>query len=460
MSFNRLTKTLIIVVFASLAPSIVWADKKTDLAAYMDACADVNKFNGSVLVSQDDQIVFEKGYGMANFEHDVANAPYTKFRIGSITKQFTAMAIMILEEQGKLKTDDPVSKFISDSPEAWTDVTIHHLLNHTSGIPSFTSMFTYRRDMMLPQSVSQMMARFKGKKLNFQPGEKFQYSNSGYYLLGAIIEKASGKTYEEFLREEICKPLKLNDTGYERFIPILKHRASGYQRSGRGASHAPYLDMSQPYAAGSMYSTVRDLNLWDQALRQGKLISKERYERMYQPGKRNYAYGWNVGKKLNRRSISHGGGINGFQTEILRFPEEKLCVVVLCNITPSNPARVARDLAAIMLDEDYKIPQTWKTAKVSPELMKAHVGKYQLSPQLTITIRQTKDSLSAQMTGQPAGPLQPASPTVFFNKQVGAEFTFEQDESGKTTALVLRQRGNEIRAERIQAEKPESETDK
>ncbi len=348
----------IAAVFAS--PPVHADDLAADLSEYMQACAKVEHFNGSVLVCKDNETVFKSGYGMANFEHDVPNAPDTKFRIGSITKQFTAMAILILEEQGKLKVGDPIHKYIADSPDAWADVTIHHLLTHTSGIPSFTGMPEYRRDMMLLQSINQMLARFKDKPLKFAPGEKFKYSNSGYLLLGAIIEKASNVSYEEFLRAEICDPLELNDTGYDRFRTVLKHRATGYRRVADSIVHDAYLHMSQPHAAGALYSTVEDLNRWDQALRRRELIADSRYQRMFTPEKNGYAYGWNVRTKSGRRSISHSGGINGFVSHILRYPDEKLCVVVLCNTLPASPPRVARDLAAIMLGEDYELPRAKK----------------------------------------------------------------------------------------------------
>jgi CubicO group peptidase (beta-lactamase class C family) len=338
-----------------------------DLAAYMDACVQVEQFSGSVLVCMDNETVFKNGYGMANLEHDVSNTPDTKFRIGSITKQFTAMTIMLLEERGKLKIEDHITKYIVDAPEAWADVTVHHLLTHTSGIHSFTSMPEYRRDMMLTQSIDQMVVRFKDKPLRFSPGEKFEYSNSGYFLLGTIVEKASGVSYEEFIRKEICEALKLRDTGYDRFRTVLKHRASGYKRLSDKTVHDNYLDMSQPYAAGSLYSTVEDLNRWDQALRRRELISEERYKRMYTPEKNGYAYGWAVRGNSGRKTISHGGGINGFRSHILRYPEEKMCVVVLCNVLPAKPDKVARDLAAIMLGEKYELPKARQSTEVEPK---------------------------------------------------------------------------------------------
>jgi CubicO group peptidase (beta-lactamase class C family) len=426
-----------------------------DLVSYMQACVKVENFNGSVLVCKDNETVFRNGYGMANFEHDISNTTETKFRIGSITKQFTAMAIMILEEHGKLKVEDHVSEYIAGAPEVWADVTIHHLLTHTSGVPSFTSMPQYRRDMMLPQSIEQMLARFKDKSLKFAPGEKHEYSNSGYFLLGVIIEKASGVSYEQFIGTEICEPLKLNDTGYDRYRTVLKNRASGYRRLPDAIVLDAYLDMSQPYAAGSLYSTVEDLNRWDQALRRQEMISADRYEKMYTPEKNGYAYGWAVRTKSGRKAISHGGGINGFLSYILRYPEQKLCVVVLCNVLPADPGKVARDLAAIMLGEKYEVPKNPEITDVDYGVFDAYEGQYQIRPDFILTVQRVDDKLTTQATGQRRLTMLPKSPALFFNMQANAQITFIQDDSGKTVALILKQRGQEIRAERIDSAKRE-----
>ena len=195
---------------------------------YITARVAANQFSGSVLIAQDGKILISKGYGLANREHDVSNTPQTKFRLGSVTKQFSAMAILLLEKQGKLKVEDPISKYIKDAPEAWKDVTIHHLLSHTGGIPEYTVGAAFRQMWTLPANPSRIMALFKDKPLDFKPGEKFKYSNSGYILVGMIIENASGMTYEDFVRLNIFKPLQMNDSGYDHFGTVLKHRADGY----------------------------------------------------------------------------------------------------------------------------------------------------------------------------------------------------------------------------------------
>jgi CubicO group peptidase (beta-lactamase class C family) len=415
----------------------------------MNACVQVDHFSGSVLVSKGGELLFRRGYGLANAEHNVPNMPQTKFRIGSITKQFTAMAVMILVEQGKLRLDDPIGKHLGDAPKAWDEVTIHHLLSHTSGIPSYTSDPLYGLKMAQPETVRSMIARFRDKPLAFKPGEKFAYSNSGYFLLGAIIEKVTGKTYETFLKEAIFAPLEMNDTGYDQFKTVLPHRASGYTQTPHGLENAAYLDMAQPYAAGSLYSTVEDLAAWDQALVAGKLISKESYARMFTPVKGDYAYGWSVATRAGRKEIGHGGGINGFVAQVLRFPDQKVCVVVLCNVMPLNPGKVARDLAAIAFGEPYKLPEERKAARVDPKVYDTYVGRYKLGPEAVLIVMREGDRLMAQATGQPKAELLPESETEFFVKLAEAKIRFVKGDQGMVTHLVLIRGKDETRAERL-----------
>src|SRR5262249_31311506 len=209
----------------------------------------------------------------------------TKFRIGSVSKQFTAMAILMLEKQGKLKVGDPISKHLADAPETWKEVTIHHLLSHTGGIPEHTGTPGFREVRTQPTPLPRVTALYKHKPLDFKPGEKFKYSNSGYILLGQIIEKVSGESYEEFLRAHIFTPLQMNDSRNDHYRMVLKDRATGYARDGDTLVHAPYLDMSMPYSAGALYSTVEDLQRWDQALHSEKLVPKAILERMFTPVK-------------------------------------------------------------------------------------------------------------------------------------------------------------------------------
>jgi CubicO group peptidase (beta-lactamase class C family) len=445
-----LIRPMVLLSALWLVPLAPGGEATSKFEEYMDACVGVNHFSGSVLVAREGQVLFRKGYGLANAEHRIPNTPETKFRLGSITKQFTAMAILILQEQGKLAVEDPIGKHLDDAPAAWEGVTIHHLLSHTSGIHSYTADPDYGPKMTLPETVKGMIARFKDKPLDFPPGEKFEYSNSGYFLLGAIIEKVSGKSYEAFLEGAIFEPLALHDTGYDHPATVLPHRASGYVRKGNRLENAPYLDMAQPYAAGSLYSTADDLAKWDRALHDGKLLSEPSMARMFTPVKNQYAYGWSVTTRSGRKEIRHGGGINGFATDILRCPDQDLCVVVLSNVLPVNPGRLSNDLAAIALGDPYKLPRVRTVASVAPEVYDVYVGRYEITPDVHLTITRDGDRLMAQPTRQPPREIFPESETEFFLKVVDAQITFVKDDQGKVTHLVFNQGGRETRARRLE----------
>lgn len=249
---------------------------------------------------------------------------------------------------------DPICKYFESCPGAWSEVTIHHLLSHTGGIPNFTSFPDYLPNMMMPVTTQEMIGRFKDKPLEFKPGDKWNYSNSGYYLLGYIIEKASGEKYENFLQKNIFEPLKLTNTGYDHFDTILKKRATGYSFKDGKMVNSLYIDMTQPYSAGSLYSTVEDLFLWNEALYNGKFLSEKSREMMMTPVMNGYGYGLGIQTKSNRKVISHGGGINGVSTNIARFADEKLTVVVLRNTDygSPNPGQITSDLVGIALGDN------------------------------------------------------------------------------------------------------------
>jgi CubicO group peptidase (beta-lactamase class C family) len=417
------------------------------LEDYVESVAEKDGFSGSVAVSDGGKPLLRIGYGLANVEHDVANTPQTKFRIGSITKAFTAITTLILVEQGKLELDDPVSKHYPEAPDAWSKVTIRNLLNHTSGIPSFTSLASYQPGMTKPLSHTEMISQFRDLPLEFEPGSKFNYSNSGYYVLGYVLELVSGKSYEDLLQELICKPLEMANTGYDLALPILPHRAAGYDRDGNQIKNAAYLDMSQPFAAGALYSTVDDLAKFAQGLTAGKLLSNESFETLYRPVLNDYACGWVIQERDGHKLIWHNGGINGFQSMLLRFPDDDLCVVVLANVIPAKVEEIAFDLAKLARGEELEKKQERKVAEIDLKILDDYVGNYRLSEDFVIAVTRDDDRLFAQATGQPKAELFPESETDFFLKVVDAQVTFVRNEAGKVTHLVLHQGGVDQKAE-------------
>jgi len=361
----RILSLLITIVWLLAAHANVLAqDKAAKIDELMKAYSGYRQFNGAVLVAENGKVIFKKGYGMANMEWNIPVETDTKFRLGSITKQFTSMLILQLVQEGKIKLDGKLTDYLPDYRKDTGDrITIHQLLNHTSGIPSYTGLPNFFQDISRnPYSVSDFVKKFASGDLEFEPGAKWNYNNSGYFLLGAIVERVTGKPYEQLLKERIFDPVGMKDTGYDHHDTILARRASGYEKRPGGYINAPYLDMSLPYAAGSLYSTVEDLYLWDQTLYTDKLLSAELKEQMYKPGLSNYAYGWVVRKAPLGAAgepvtmIQHDGGINGFNTTIIRMPESKNLIVMLNNTGGAKLGEMSQKIAAILFGKPYKAP--------------------------------------------------------------------------------------------------------
>ena len=305
-----------------------------------------DSFTGAVLVARDGEVLLSKGYGLADWDNHLPNKPHTKYRLGSITKQFTAMAILMLQAQDKLNVQDPVCHYISECPTTWQDITIHQLLTHTSGIPNFKKFIDYEATKAIPSSPEQTIARFKDKPLDFPPGEQWSYTNSGYIVLGYIIEQVSGQSYEAFLQQNIFGPLQMKDSGYDHNDGSL---AIGY--TGILWTEADYIDMTIPFAAGGLYSTVEDLYRWDQALYTEQLVSQDLLDLMFTPHAEmpiagfSYGYGWYIGEMNNHNVVGHGGGIEGFVTEIRRYIDDRVTIIVISNRDSTGVGRIA-DLIA------------------------------------------------------------------------------------------------------------------
>ncbi len=368
---NSLSRTAFVAVIAFVATfTVSFAQTKTtQLDDLLNKYTEYGQFNGSVLVADHGKVIYKKGFGLANREWDIPNAPDTKHRLGSITKQFTAMLIMQLVAEGKLDLQATISKYLPDySKVNGEKITIHQLLNHTSGTPNYTSFPNFFKELSRNlYTPTEMVRMYADSILDFTPGERFSYSNSGYITLGAIIEKVTGKSYEEVLQEKIFTPLKMNNSGYDHHNTILKKRAAGYEMKGSKPENAPYIDMSTPYAAGSMYSTVEDLFIWDQALYTEKLLPKKYRDMMYEKYVpafgQYYGYGWSVGyfpvgnTKDSTEIIGHGGGINGFNTLITRMPKEKSTIILLNNTGRAPLEDITIAINGILHGATYDLPK-------------------------------------------------------------------------------------------------------
>ena len=416
-------------------------------------------FMGTVLIAKGDNTVLDKGYGYANLEWQIPNTPDTKFRLGSVTKQFTAASVLLLEERGKLKTDDLIKKYLPDAPAAWDRITIFHLLTHTSGIPSFTELPEYpvlAKNAATPQD---LVGHFKDKPLEFEPGSKFKYSNSGYLLLGYLIDKVSGEKYPQFVNENIFKPLGMNNSGYDSNATIIPHRASGYTKtpSSNEIQNTGYIDMTIPYSAGALYSTTRDLLKWEKALYGGKLLKPESLRKMTTPYKDNYAFGLLISEAGGHKKYAHGGGIEGFNTELAYYPDDHLAVIALANLNGAAPGEIATKAATIELGGTVKLPSERTQITLTPDQINAITGTYSIGPGVDMSVFTEEGKLMTQLTGQPKFPLFSESPTLLFLKVVDAQLEFAKDVNGKATQVTLYQAGQSHVAKRTGDYKPAAE---
>jgi CubicO group peptidase (beta-lactamase class C family) len=450
LRYTLLIKALLISIFFCLicegSTAATQSDKITaptdkevvaKVDEYMNALSGLNRFRGTILIARDGRVVLSRSYGLASLEDEVPNTRQTKFHLASITKQFTAAAIMMLQERGLLSVQDPVCKYLSPCPAAWRPVTIHHLLTMSSGIPNFTDFPDWLRTRALPATLTDAIERFRDKPLDFQPGEKYSYSNSGYVLLAYIIERVSGRTYEGFLRENIFAPLGMVNTGYDDNKVVLKRRAIGYAREGIRLVRAPYLSMGIVKGAGGLYSTVDDLYLWDQALYAGKLISKKSLDAMFTIYQGDYGYGWHIDRQFNRKRFFYAGVQIGFKPSIDRYMDDRVAIIILNNADDVFVNSASRDLAAIVFGEKYNLPKQRSAVKLDPKVYDDYVGQYQLEPDFILTLTKEGDRLVGKAEGR-TFELLPETETKFFIREYDAQimFTFVKDEKGRVTHLI------------------------
>jgi len=404
---------------------------------------------------KDGQPVFRAGYGMANLELGVPITPDTVFRLASVTKQFTAVAILMLMEQGLLALDDPITRFWPDYPTHGHTITVEHLLTHTSGIRSYTDMPEWPPLWRKDFSVEELIDYFKDQPMPFAPGTRWAYNNSGYVLLGAIIEQLSELSYAQFVQQRIFEPLGMCQSYYDRTAQIIPQRAAGYQNGADGYTNAEYLSMTQPYAAGALASTVDDLARWDRALVDGMLLQPATLARAWTPYRladgtlTDYGYGWRIGEWQGRQTMEHSGGIHGFATYALRMPAAGVFVALLSN----NPGATSTELlalkiAALLLGQPYQEPTP---IALSAEQLAPYVGVYCSAEGNDWTIVCEGERLFVQKADGPRRAILPLSATAFYRHDMPLDqVAFTLDTNHMVTALEWRGRsGAPMRAERI-----------
>jgi D-alanyl-D-alanine carboxypeptidase len=397
----------------------------------------------TVIVVKDGKTVLRKAYGMADVEKHQPMDAAMSLRLGSITKQFTAVSILMLAEQGKLALSDDITKFLPDYPTHGKTITIEHLLTHTSGIVNYTSRRGFGANSDKDLSVAQMIATFKDDPLEFDPGTRFSYSNSGYFLLGAIIEKVSGVPYAKFVEQRIFVPLGMTQTAYEGHERTPTVRAAGHSRLGTdGFGPSAPLSMSQPFAAGALVSTVDDMARWDAALTAGTLLKPASLERattsyrLADGSLTHYGYGWQIETLQGHTAITHSGGINGFSTHAIRLPDDKVYVAVLRNSDENRvgPDTIAETAAALAIGKPFP---DLKAIKLDAKALDAFTGDYRIDDKTTRTITRDNGRLMMRRTGRPAVEIVPYSDHGFFLENTLVRIEFGRDADGHVNQLTM-----------------------
>jgi CubicO group peptidase (beta-lactamase class C family) len=419
------------------------------LDTLIDAYVSQFGFNGGVFVATKGSVIFEKGFGYKNKSTKALNDSNTIFQIGSITKQFTSAIILQLLEQNKLSLQDSLTKYIPDYPNG-NKITIEHLLTHTSGIFNYTNDAAFmQNETAHPIRRDSLINRFKHKPLDFPPGQKFSYSNSGYILLGYIIEKVTGQSYFQVVRQRIFQPLHMDHSGFDFTDLNSPDKAMGYAPP-ESTIPAAIVDSSVSFAAGAIYTTAGDLYKWDRALRAGNIISPASQEKAYTPHLAQYGYGWMIGTVDGKRVIEHGGGITGFTSDIRRVPEDETCIIILDNQpNEANPSKMAQNIASILNGKDVQLPKAKLAITLDTTILRQYVGQYQLRPSFILTITLENGHLFAQATGQGKGEIFAEKKDLFFPKVIDADIEFVRGTDDKVEELILHQNGQHIPAKRL-----------
>lgn len=458
----RLYAALALLVSFAAAPAFAAEVPFEDgLKAHLEKLTKDKLPGMAVLVAREGKIVFQAGFGFADLEKKVPVTPETKFRIGSVSKQFTAAAILRLADDGKLAVTDPLEKFFPGFPRGG-EITLHHLLTHTSGIHSYTGKPEFLGRVSKPIAPGELIAWFRDDPMDFAPGAGFRYNNSAYFLAGEVVATVSGRPLAVFLRETFFEPLGMKDTGILVNAAPPAGIARGYSVADGKAAPALDWDMSWAGGAGALYSTVGDLFRWNEALFGGKVLKAESFKLMttaikLPPGVdgMSYGYGLTMAPVSRLPSISHGGGLNGWSSDLMRLPEQRCTIVALANamppVTGREPAGVTRTIVGKFLDAEIKqLPLPKEASNVDKQAYPDFAGRYDYqNAVMTVTVEDGR--LYARLTGQAKAEIFPGGPDMFFWKVADAQVTFLRNEKREVTAAQHSQGGNTFKAPRITA---------
>lgn len=456
----KIYKFLNIIVFVSLSlfslETINAQDLKSTVDAYLLSHSQPNAPGASVLIAKDGKAIYKKAVGMANLELNVPLSTDNVFEIGSITKQFTAVSILMLEEQGKLKVEDEITKYIPDYPTNGKTITIHHLLNHTSGIKSYTSMESFMKNARTDMTPTELIDVFKNEPMDFEPGEKFLYNNSGYILLGHIIEVVSEQSYADFIQDNIFSKLSMKSSYYGSMKNIIKNRASGYQ-DRNGFVNADYLSLTLPYAAGSIMSTVDDLLIWQNAISSNTLIKRSSLEKAINGSTLNngdkipYGYGWFEGSVNGSDTYEHSGGIFGYVTNGIFLPKENMYVIALSNCDCSNVGEISTKIAAMAIGKPF--PSVKDAITLDSDKLKKWTGAYEFEDGAVRFITLEGNQLKSQREGGEIFDIYALSEDHYIFEEGVVSYQFATNDDG-SKQVVMSNNGNESKGKSVNKEMP------
>lgn len=422
----------------SHAPKNTALDARLDI--YLRPFVTTNNFSGVLFISRGDRILYQRAYGLANPDFAIPNTPQTRFHIASLSKSFTAAAILLLEERGKLSTSDPVSKFLPGYPNG-DKIRLEHLLTHNSGIPNVNNFPEYERASRFPQTPESLVALFKDKPLDFEPGTRFRYSNSNYNLLALIIEKLSGQSYGDFLKVNIFDPLQLTATSHDGDATrIIPNRASGTEPDGlRAVKYVPYLDWSSKTGNGSLVTTAPDLCTFARALFGGKLLKPASLAKIMQPGPA-FPYGWSDRESAGHKSKGVGGRSPGFISNVEYFPADGTCIAILTNSYSSVGQVIAPDISAIVFGQPATPPSV-AYVRPRPGQLAPFTGRFQMpenyyAPGAILTLHDRGDYLEATWSNASTTIIYPAGGDNFVDRTNWALVRFTRDPAGQITGFT------------------------
>ncbi|GAB3319450.1 hypothetical protein GCM10027299_11960 [Larkinella ripae] len=419
---------------------------------YLKAAANLKRFNGTALVARKGEILVKRGYGWRDVGRKIPNDTSSQYQLGSITKTFTGAVILQLQEEKKLSLTDKLTKYFPDYPQG-EHITLEQLFTHTSGIYDFKSIL-YGPDsarVTRPVAKEWVVAQFRDKPLTAQPGTAVNYTNSGYYLLGLVVEKLTGKPFETVVRERFLTPLKLTQTGFD-FINLKNSgKTTGYSlRNDSVLVAVPTVDSTVAYAAGGMYSSVGDLYRWSRVVQNRRVLQPQTWESaLSPPNSGNWGYGWGVNyMNGNKKLIYQNGNIPGFGTFYVQVPDDDLVIILLSNVddfsdlTSLEP--IATDVLKLLYNLPYQVPVNRKAVAVSETILRQYVGDYQLAPERKLAITLESGKLFLQVTGQSKFEVFAETETEFFLKGVDAQLTFHKDATGRVSQVVVHQGGDHV----------------